>query len=496
MSRHVDALIVGSGPGGAVTARALAEAGLETLVIEEGDWVEPGAVEPYSVAQMQRQYRNSGLTVALGRPSIAYTEGCGAGGGSEVNSGLYHRPSADLLQQWSARYGIQGLDCETLAPHHEHVERELSVAPWPTDELPAPSEVLRRGAEALGWSGFDVPRWARYRSQDGHISAEKQTMSRTYLPAAMTAGAQVWTGARVRRLLIASGRVTGVDVVRRAGRLQHHERVVADQVFVCAGATQTPALLQRSGVRRNIGANLSVHPTVKVVAEFDEEVNEPGDLPTYQVKEFGPWLSFGGSASRPALIALALSENWTDFHSAVDSWRRQTVYYAAIQSEGRGRVTALPGFDDPLVTYRLTSGDRARLRAGLARLIHLMLGAGARSVYPSYAGAPVVTDRTGAAEAVRRFAPGAASLMTVHLTGTVPMGEDTSNSGADSFGRVHGFDNLRVNDASLLPWAPGINPQGTLMAIAHRNVDAFLAERQTSSQRNVQPVKVESASQR
>ncbi|MBA2444778.1 MAG: GMC family oxidoreductase, partial [Nocardioidaceae bacterium] len=118
MSRHVDALVVGSGPGGAVTARALAEAGLETLVIEEGDWVEPGAVEPYSVEQMQRQYRNSGLTVALGMPSIAYTEGCGAGGGSEVNSGLYHRPSAELLQEWSSRYGIDGLDAETLAPHH------------------------------------------------------------------------------------------------------------------------------------------------------------------------------------------------------------------------------------------------------------------------------------------------------------------------------------------------------------------------------------------
>ncbi|MEJ7706643.1 MAG: FAD-dependent monooxygenase [Nocardioidaceae bacterium] len=101
VSRHVDALIVGSGPGGAVSARVLAEAGLETLVVEEGDWVDPGAVESYSVDQMQRQYRNSGLTVALGRPSIAYTEGCGAGGGSEVNSGLYHRPSAELLAAWS-----------------------------------------------------------------------------------------------------------------------------------------------------------------------------------------------------------------------------------------------------------------------------------------------------------------------------------------------------------------------------------------------------------
>lgn len=475
MSRHVDALVVGSGPGGAVTARVLAEAGLDVLVVEEGDWVDTGTVEPYSVHQMQRQYRNSGLTVALGRPSVAYTEGCGAGGGSEVNSGLYHRPSAELLRDWSESYAIDALSPAGLAPYHAYVERELSVAPWPEPQLPAPSDVLRRGAERLGWSGFDVPRWARYRYEDGAIKAEKQSMTRTYLPAATTAGAQLWTGARAARLVLAQSRVVAVDVVRRDGRHEHHERVVADHVFVCAGATQTPALLQRSGLRRNIGGNLSVHPTVKVVAEFDEEINAPEDLPTYQVKEFGSWLSFGGSASRPALIALALSENWPQFHGAADSWRRQTVYYAAIQSQGRGRVTALPGFSDPLVTYRLTAGDRARLRSGLSRLIHLMQAAGATTVYPSYGGAPRVTDPVGAAAATRAFSPASAPLMTVHLTGTVPMGEDTRKAGADSFGRVHGVRNLRVNDASLLPWAPGINPQGTLMAVAHRNADEFLS---------------------
>jgi choline dehydrogenase-like flavoprotein len=68
-----------------------------------------------------------------------------------------------------------------------------------------------------------------------------------------------------------------------------------------------------------------------------------------------------------------------------------------------------------------------------------------------------------------------ANLMTVHLTSTVRMGEDRSRAGADSFGRIPGVANLRVNDASLLPDAPGVNPQATIMAIAARNADHLVA---------------------
>jgi choline dehydrogenase-like flavoprotein len=65
--------------------------------------------------------------------------------------------------------------------------------------------------------------------------------------------------------------------------------------------------------------------------------------------------------------------------------------------------------------------------------------------------------------------------MTVHLAATVRMGENRDRTAADSFGRVWGVDNLRVNDASLLPDAPGVNPQCAIMTIASRNCDQFLA---------------------
>jgi choline dehydrogenase-like flavoprotein len=65
--------------------------------------------------------------------------------------------------------------------------------------------------------------------------------------------------------------------------------------------------------------------------------------------------------------------------------------------------------------------------------------------------------------------------MTVHLTSSVRMGQEGALSGADSFGRVWGAQHLRVNDASLIPDAPGVNPQAAIMMIAARNAEHFLA---------------------
>jgi len=78
---------------------------------------------------------------------------------------------------------------------------------------------------------------------------------------------------------------------------------------------------------------------------------------------------------------------------------------------------------------------------------------------------------------VGAFAASSASVMTVHLCSTVPMGARTERCAADSFGTVHGARNVHVNDASLLPDAPGVNPQASVMAIAIRNARRFVDRR-------------------
>jgi choline dehydrogenase-like flavoprotein len=297
-------------------------------------------------------------------------------------------------------------------------------------------------------------------------------MTRTYLPRAVKAGARIAVGCRVDRLVVSSGRATSAITTLADGT---DGSITFRHVFVCGGAIQTPALLQRSGVRGNIGRTLAAHPTVKLAARFADELNVPDDVPVHQVKEFAPHLSFGGSASNPGLVALSLLDEWRTFRNFVTDWPRMSVYYAAITSEGLGRVISLPRLRDPIVTYRLTHRDRELLRSGLGRLALLMLEAGADTVFPSFRGAPLVRNRRDLGTMQQAFGASKATVMTVHLCSTVPTGEHPDRCGADSFGRVHGHRNIYVNDASLLPTAPGVNPQASVMAFAIRNARRFAA---------------------
>jgi choline dehydrogenase-like flavoprotein len=467
-----DVLVIGSGAGGAVTAATLAQAGRSVLVLEEGPWVDPDALEPFSLPEMVAKYRHGGSCAALGRPAIAYAEGRCVGGSTEINSGLYHRLPAELVSDWRTDYDIEEFDPGTLDRYAERIEQELGVSLLPGAPPPS-SAVLERGASKLGWRSVEFSRVFRYESNG---RAVKQTMARTLLPRAIDAGAVVMPDCRVDRLLRTGARVTGaVCIQTHPDGTMRGLLVRADHVFVCAGATQTPALLQRSGIRHNIGRGLKMHPTVKIAARFDSLIDH-GDVPMHRVTEFAPGLTIGGSASRRGHVALALADSDADYADALAHWEHVAVYYAAIRSEGSGRVLALPGFTSPLVTYRLTEGDISRLARALVHLGEVLLAAGATEMYPSVTGGGVARNAGDLVQWWDALTRNRANLMTVHLTSTVRIGEERTKTGADSFGRVWGYDNLRVNDASLLPEAPGVNPQGPIMAVVARNTDQFLAE--------------------
>lgn len=461
-------LVIGSGAGGAVTAALCAEAGRDVLIVEEGPWARPGDVESFSMAEMMSRYRNHGLTAALGNPGISYAEGRCVGGSTEINSGLYRRLPDYLSSAWAERYRIVDFGPDTLAAAAAEVEAFLDITLLPADAPPA-SAILAQGSDALGWRSTEFERAFSY-DATGH--ATKQTMARTYIPRALDAGAQVLPDTRIDRLESRGGRVRGAVGVSSGNGDDEPIRIVADDVFVCGGAVQTPWLLQRSGFRKGIGSGLRFHPTIKVAARFGSEMDH-GEVPMHRIMEFGPHISIGGSASRRGHVALALAEAALPYDEALADWRNVAVYYAAIRG-GSGRIVGVPGLKSPMVFYSMSDADMSRLARGVIHLGSALFAAGASELYPSIVGGPILRDADDLGRWWDAVTRSRANVMTVHLTSTIRMGENPALSGADSFGRLRGTDNLYVNDASLLPDAPGVNPQAAIMMLATRNAHAFL----------------------
>lgn len=463
---RANAVVIGSGPGGSVTASALAEHGKDVVILEEGRDLPLESCAPFSADEMTQKYRAGGLNVALGNARINFAEARTVGGGSEINSGLYHRTPPEALDSWRRQFGLNQAWAEDLQPHFEYCEKALSVSTYP-HVTPLASRKLADGAAMLGWRSMEVPRWYNYAAGP---EGQRQSMTKTFLPRAKAAGARLVPDTRAVRLRW-SGRAWTVEAARHGRPVE----VRADAVFLCCGALQTPLLLRRSGFTHNIGDSLAMHPTVKAVAVFDDIVNhERMGVPVHQVKEFSPRLSFGCSVSTPAHLSLALSGYSCAPLLIRDSWRHMAVYYAMITGPHTGKIRPVLGCTDPWIRYQLSAEDLRDLATGLRRLTEMLLAAGARTVYPAVAGARPVSSIEQLSTIPATMAGNDANLMTIHLFSSCPMGENRSRTATDSFGRVWDAQNLAVHDASLIPTAPGVNPQGTVMALARRNTLNFV----------------------
>jgi choline dehydrogenase-like flavoprotein len=480
-AERVQVLVIGSGAGGAVTALELAGSGLDVCVLEQGSrW----GLEDYgtrSADAMRHLYRRGGMTPIMGRVPIGYVEGACLGGSTEINSGFWHRTPREVLLRWKAQFDLEGASVAELAPHFEFAERLLGVTTYP-GPLPKSTQMFARGIEAMGWASQQVPRAAPGCKSTNACAAgcptgSKQGMSRSVIPKAEAAGARVITDCTVQLLLTHDDRVTGVLAeVRRDGGARELVRIDAEHVFVCAGPTETPSLMRKSGIKHHVGDSLRIHPMLKMAALFPETMNAQDTvLPLLQVKEFWPEISLGGAFFTPGHLAMLLSDNWLETQQQMSHYRNMASFYVGVRGSGRGSVRpSLLGDGAPVLRYELSEEDAINLSKGLARLATLLLAAGASLVFPGVQGLASIQSEV---EAVRwldeRLPRSALNLTTVHAFSSCPIGERRDRCAADSFGKVRRFQNLYVNDASMLPDSPGVNPQGSVMALARRNAVHF-----------------------
>lgn len=466
-----DAVVVGSGAGGAMAARTLARAGLSVVVVEEGRrfTVDELRSAP-AIDRFAALYRDAGATVALGRPPVLLPVGCGVGGTTLVNSGTCYRTPPSVLHRWRDEHGVDLADPASFAPLLDEVWSTLRVGPVPAAVMGVNGRVAQRGAAALGWSSHPLQRNApgcagSCQCAVGCPRNAKFGVHLAVLPEACAAGARIVTHARAERVLHGAGRATGVRALRPDGSALE---ILAPVVVVAAGATQTPPLLRRSGLGRHpqLGRNLAVHPALGTAGWFDEPVEaSDGVLQSVGIDELHErdGILIEATATPPGMGSLVLPGAGRALAAQLGRADHLAMLGAMVADEPGGRVV---GSRRPVVRYDVGARDARRLVQAVEAMGRILFAAGATAVVTGIAGHETVHDLAGLREAVASARVTRMHVTAFHPTGTARMGRDADTHAVDPDGRLRGVDGVWVADASVLPSCPRVNPQVSIMAMA------------------------------
>lgn len=492
-----DVCVVGSGAGGAVVAARAAEAGLRVVVLEEGGAHAPGDADMQEATAYARLYQEHGHR-ATADLSIAVLQGRAVGGSTAVNWTTSFRAPERVLAYWRAVHGLAAFTPEALAPHFEAVEARLHVHEQPEDGVNANNGVLWEGAGRLGWARARTRRNVDGCANLGYcgmgcpIGARTST-DVTYVPDAIARGATVYADTRAVRLERAGRRVAAIHAEVLApgtDRPSGRRVVVRPRVAVLSGgAINTPALLLRSGIdlAGKVGARTFLHPVAAMVGLHPRSIEAyygaPQSVASHEFVERGPGkVGFFLEAAplHPMLAATALG-GFGAAHQAYMAALPRASGLIALTVDGflpaeEGGTVALRSDGRVRLDYPIRPEIWEALREGCRALARVHLAAGAEVVYSLHE-QPVELRSEADLPLLERapWAPNRVALFTAHQMGGCAMGADPERHATSPEFRLNAHDNVFVVDGSVLPTSLGVNPQLTIMGLAHWAAERVVA---------------------
>jgi choline dehydrogenase-like flavoprotein len=487
---YCDIIVIGSGAGGAVVAKELAEAGRRVIVLEEGGYFTWDDFHGPPITRFQKLARDAGTTQTFSRRPIPLPLGKAVGGTTVINSGTCWRAPDKVLRAWESEHGVEGADPAAMRPYFERVERTLNIRPVPRELWGRNAELTHKGITTLGVSGGPLLR----NITDCHgcgtcamgcPSNAKQAMHISYLPLAQRAGARIYARTRVDRVLTKRGRAVGVvaSILDEAERVRATLTVHAPVVVVSAGTIHTPVVLHRSGLAGRsgqLGRNLRIHPALGVGGAFGEDVSPwRGTLQPYFVDALfdSHDVMLETTSSVPALAAAALPGVGREAIDLLPGMRMVASIGLYVSDTSSGRVHILPGAREPVIRYHLNQTDLNKLLVGMRLAAEIHLAAGALVALVGLPGLPAIGSTADLDKITNGdWKPEHVRPTAFHPMGTARMGRFEEGV-IDSWGEHHDVRNLFVADGSIFPTCVGVNPQVSIMAFATRTAERIAATR-------------------
>jgi choline dehydrogenase-like flavoprotein len=493
---EADVCIVGSGAAGSVLALELAARGLQVLVLERGRYVKPRDFTEDEVQMISRLYAD-GVMQQTEDWRFTVLQGSCVGGSTVVNNAVCFEPPPDVLDEWNdAEATSAGLDLERLHGSVEAVEQ--LIGPEPQDQAPLnPSgELFLAGARGRGLVPDQLEVGAvRANIHDclgsGYCNigcpwGRKLSMLETVLPRAQRlfpGRVRIVAECEVERILTLSGNPKSVTGLRaRLGESGRPVSIRADKYVLAAGAVASSYLMLRSGAGRGlpVGQGFCSNMGAPLTAEFEQKLDSFAGL---QISHYGvpnpktgPLYVYESWFNPPVSQALNMP-GWFERHFRnMGRYDHLMAVGVLVGSASSGRVgRALTG--GPAIHFTPQPHDLETLAVGLNQLADILFEAGAKRVMlNTWSGeddfANDLSGKSAAEHRRERFReicadPDYIALGTGHPQGGNAISSSPARGVVDSSFRVHGYRDLYVCDASVFPTSLTVNPQLTVMSLAH-----------------------------
>ncbi len=461
---YYDHVVIGSGPSGSISSYYLNKAFGNTLLIERG-----GGYSTYKTKhpadEFLYKWKNGGINTSLFDTQVIFSSGECLGGGSEINSGLLHEPDENYINQWKKEFKVNNISYEKLLQCLRKVSEICNFSFLENKNLSS-SKFFEIGSLK---NNFRIEKLNSFQSLlDGKI--KKNSMKNTIIQKYVDEKGSLVTKFDVKKIYF-NNDLWFVEGIKNKKKIT----IKCKYLFLCGGSVETNKLLLSSKINTIVRpTKFSLHPMIKLIAEFKDEVQSGKEnVHPYQVTEFFPNYILGEAASGIRFLKMATISDKNLQKKIDQNWRKMSIYHATF-SIGKGKIYKIPFMDKFIKFYFINKSHKEILIEAYINLCKLLFSGGADEIY--LLGKIIKKINKDNYEGIIKSSFKRISdfkFSSVHILGGVTSGEKV-NTITDSFGKVKGQKNLYINDSSLINNKLLKNPQGLIMSIAKNNVDNFI----------------------
>ena len=457
-----DIIVIGSGPGGFISANYFAKKGLSVCLLEKGDI--PDINNFVGLKALENYYDNNGIIPVLSQSIFGFAQGKALGGGSVINGGLIWQLPMHTQKKWESL--ITKIEVDKILNNYEVIKKDLDVKDSKElniqDNLD--SEKLFNGSKKLNWKCISVPRALKKCVQNNNCGfgcpgLNKNSVDIVYKESFISNKGEIKTNTKCLKLNKKKNTIESITV-ETIGFGKY--KLFAKNFILAAGAISSNLLLQESNITNK--SYIQFHLNLKITALFDEDLNsEKGTMFTYQVQEFANkgTLFMPTNFTKESLLSTIYSFSKDQKHEILQNYSKLGLFVCQVQPNAIGKIFQILKF--PLITYFLTKKDKENIKEAIINLSKLLFVSGAKKLYlPSTAKNNVISSIDQIDVVVNKITNW--DFISVHSMSANRMGLVSKSSVTNIYGKVNNFNNLHIVDSSALPSSVGESPQGVIMA--------------------------------